>query len=640
MTTPETTTAPEKMEFQTEVKQLLNLMIHSLYSNKEIFLRELISNASDAVDKARFESITNPEVLGGDPSFKIRIEADKENSILRISDNGVGMTREELIRNIGTIANSGTKKFVEQLSGDQKKDMGLIGQFGVGFYSVFMVADKVVLTTKRLGSNEPAMRWESAGDGSFTLQETDKATRGTELEIHLKEEEKQFLDEWQIKNIVRKYSEYVAHPIAFISKKEDGEDKNETQEEILNTRPPLWRRAKNEVTPEQHKEFYQHLTHEEGEPLAWSHNKVEGALEYTTLLYLPSKAPYDLYQPERPHGLSLYVKRVFIMNDCKELLPPYLRFMRGVVDSEDLPLNVSREILQKNAVIQKINQAATKKSLNLLETLAKDEPEKYKTFWKEFGNVIKEGFHMNWENLDELKRLLRFESSKGAAGEYRGLQEYVIDMKEGQKDIYYLTAENRRAAEGSPHLEVFRKKGVEVLYLVDPIDEWVVSSLTEFDGKKLLSAAKGDLDLGDLSKEEKEHQDEAKGQYEKFMKDLGEKMGESIKEVRVTTRLAESPCCLVADENDLGANMERILKMSNQKVPESKRTLEINPDHIIIQRLNALYEADPSNPKLTDWYGVLVDQALLAEGSEIRNPAEYVTKVNGFLANVLASEKA
>jgi molecular chaperone HtpG len=619
------------MEFQTEVKQLLNLMIHSLYSNKEIFLRELISNASDAVDKARFESITNSALLGDEPNFKIRIEADKEHSILRISDNGVGMTREEIIRNIGTIANSGTKKFVEQLSGDQKKDMGLIGQFGVGFYSVFMVADKVVLTTKRLGSDEPAMRWESAGDGSFTLEQADKSSRGTELEIHIKDEDKQFLDDWQIKNIVRKYSEYVSHPIAFVSKKEDGEP----EEEILNTRPPLWRRAKNEVTDAQHQEFYQHLTHDDSEPLAWSHNKVEGALEYTTLLYLPSKAPYDLYHPERPHGLSLYVKRVFIMNDCKELLPPYLRFMRGVVDSEDLPLNVSREILQKNAVIQKINQAATKKSLGLLETLAKDEPEKYKTFWKEFGSVIKEGFHMNWENLDELKRLLRFESSRGAAGEYRGLQDYAVDMKDGQKDIYYLTAESRGAAEGSPHLEVFRKKGVEVLYLVDPIDEWVVSSLTEFDGKKLVNASKGDLDLGDLSKEEKKHTEEAKGQYEKFMKDLGEKMTGTIKEVRVTTRLAESPCCLVADEHELGANMERILKMSNQKVPDSKRTLEINPDHPIIQRLNALYEADPANPKLADWYGVLVDQALLAEGSEIKNPSAYVAKVNGFLAEVL-----
>jgi molecular chaperone HtpG len=628
--------APEKMEFQTEVKQLLNLMIHSLYSNKEIFLRELISNASDAVDKARFETLTDAAALGGDASFGIRIEADKEKSLLRISDNGVGMTREELIRNIGTIANSGTKKFLEQLSGDQKKDMGLIGQFGVGFYSVFMISDRVVLRTKRLGSDAPAMRWESAGDGSYTLEETDKATRGTEIEIHVKEEDKEFLDEWRIKSIVRKYSEYVSHPITFVSKAkgEDGaEDK--VEEEVLNDRPPLWRRPKNEVTAEQHQEFYKHLTHGEGEALAWAHQKAEGALEYTLLLYVPSKAPYDLYHPERPHGLSLYVRRVFVMNDCKELLPPYLRFMRGVVDSEDLPLNVSREILQKNAVIHKINQAATKKALNLLETLAKEDPAKYKTFWKEFGTVLKEGFHMNWENLDELKRLLRFESSRAASGEYVGLQDYVANMKDGQKDIYYLTAENRRAAEGSPHLEVFRKKGVEVLYLVDPIDEWVTQALSEFDGKKLVNAAKGDLDLGELSKEEQELKKEAGGRYEKLMKDFQEKLSDSIKEVRVTTRLAESPCCLVADEGDLGANMERILRMSNQAVPESKRILEINPAHPIIEKLNALYEADPANPKLPDWYGVLADQALLAEGSEIKDPAGYVSKVNRFLGEVL-----
>jgi molecular chaperone HtpG len=622
-----TVQTPEKMEFQTEVKQLLNLMIHSLYSNKEIFLRELISNASDALDKARFETLTNAAALGDDATFGIRIEADKEKSLLRISDNGIGMTREELIRNIGTIANSGTKKFLEQLSGDQKKDMGLIGQFGVGFYSVFMISDRVTIRTKRLGADAPAMRWESAGDGTFTLEEIEKTGRGTEIEIHVKEEDKEFLDEWRIKGIVRKYSEYVSHPITFVN------DKGES--EVLNDRPPLWRRPKNEVTAEQHQEFYKHLTHGDGEALAWAHQKAEGQLEYTLLLYLPNKAPYDLYHPERPHGLSLYVRRVFVMNDCKELLPPYLRFVRGVVDSEDLPLNVSREILQKNAVIHKINQAATKKVLNLLETLAKDEPEKYKAFWKEFGSVLKEGFHMNWENLDELKRLLRFESSRLAAGEYTSLADYVANMKDGQKDIYYLTAESRRAAEGSPHLEVFRKKGVEVLYLVDPIDEWVTQALFDFDGKKLVNAAKGDLDLGELSKEEKEQQKEAGGKLADLMKDFQEKLSERIKEVRITTRLAESPCCLVADEGDLGANMERILRMSNQKVPESKRILEINPAHPIIERLNALRETDPSNPKLADWYGVLADQALLAEGSEIQDPAGYVAKVNGFLAEVL-----
>ena len=626
-----TTQAPQKMEFQAEVKQLLNLVIHSLYSHKEIFLRELISNASDAIDKARFESLTQLELLGDDKTFKIRIEADKDKGILRISDNGIGMSREELIQNIGTIASSGTKKFLEQLTGDQKKDLSLIGQFGVGFYSVFMAADKVVLTTKRLGTGAPAMRWESTGDGSYTLEETDRQGRGTDLEIHLKEEDKNFLDDWQIRNVVRKYSEYIAHPIALIDK--DG------KEEILNAKPPLWRRSKSGITKEQYHEFYKHIAHEDEEPLAWSHNQVEGALEYVSLLYLPAKAPFDLYYPERKHGLSLYVKRVFILSDCKELLPSYLRFVRGIVDSEDLPLNVSREILQKNAVIQKINQATTKKVLNLLETLAKEDPEKYGLFWKEFGGVLKEGFHMNWENLDELKRLVRFESSRVPAGSYRGLQDYVLDMKEGQKDIYYLTAENRKAAEGGPHLEVFRKKDIEVLYLVDPIDEWVVQSLTEFDGKKLLNAAKGDLDLGDLSKDEKKHQKEAKGRYEKFMKDFEEKMSGMLKEVRVTTRLAESPCCLVAGEEDLGANLERILKMTNQKVKESKRILEINPDHPIVQKLQEIFAADPANANLPDWYQVLVDQALLAEGSPIPEPAAYVSKVNGFLAAVLGGDR-
>jgi molecular chaperone HtpG len=625
--TTQTPKAPEKMEFQTEVKQLLHLMIHALYSNKEIFLRELVSNASDALDKARFESLTNSGILGEETAFKIRITVDKDKGILRIADNGVGMNREELIRNIGTIANSGTKKFLESLSGDQKKDANLIGQFGVGFYSAFMVADNVVLTTKRLGEEGPAWRWESTGDGSYTLGETDKEGRGTTIELHLKADEKEFLDTWRVRNIVKKYSEYIAHPIALISEKpgEKEGDAPVTEEEVLNDKAPLWRRPRNEVTAEQHKEFYQHITHGQDEPLAWSHNKVEGTLEFTTLLYVPGKAPYDLYYPERPHGLSLYVKRVFIMNDCKELLPPWLRFMRGVVDSEDLPLNVSREI----------SESATTKTLNLLETMAKEEPAKYASFWKEFGGVLKEGFHMNWEHLDELKRLIRFESSRLGAGEYTGLQDYVVNMKEGQKDIFYLTAESRKAAEGSPHLEVFRKKGVEVLYLVDPIDEWVMQALTEFDGKKLVNAAKGALDLGELSKEEKEREEAAKGTYEKFMADFAAKMPEVIKEVRVTARLAESPCCLVSGEEDLGANLERILKMSNQAVPESKRILEINPEHPIIQRLNARFEANPADPKLADWYGVLVDQALLAEGSDLKDPAGYVARVNGFLAEML-----
>ncbi len=622
-----TTEAPQKMEFQAEVKQLLNLMIHSLYSHPEVFLRELISNASDAIDKARFESLTQVEILGDDPTFKIRIAADKDAKILRLSDNGIGMSREELIQNIGTIASSGTKKFLEHLTGDQKKDMSLIGQFGVGFYSVFMVADRVTLTTRRLGDAAPALRWESTGDGTYTLEESDKPGRGTDLEIHLKEEHLEFLEDWKIRSVVRKYSEYLAHPIALLDK--DG------KEEVLNTKPPLWRRPKAEITKEQYDEFYRHLTHEEGDPLAFAHSQVEGALEYISLVYIPAKAPFDLYFPEQRNGLSLYVRRVFILNDCKELLPAYLRFVRGIVDSEDLPLNVSREMLQKNAVIRKIEQATTKKVLNLLETMAKSEPDKYTTFWKEFGNVMKEGFHMNFDNLDTLKQLVRFTSSKTQDDGVTGLQDYVLGMKSGQKDIYYITAENRKGAESSPHLEVFRKKDLEVLYLIDPIDEWVVQSLTEFDGKKLVSAAKGDLDLGDLSKDEKQQRKEAQSQYKKFMQDFEEKMSGLLKEVRVTTRLSESPCCLVADEGDLGANLERILKAANQKVKESKRVLEINPEHPIIHKLHALFEADPQNAKLPDWYGVLVDQALLAEGSAITDPAGYVAKVNGLLAAVL-----
>jgi molecular chaperone HtpG len=623
-----TAATQEKMEFQTEVKQLLNLMIHSLYSNKEIFLRELISNSSDAIDKARYESLTRIESLGEDKTFRIKVSADKEKSILRISDNGVGMTRAELIQNIGTIASSGTKKFVEKLSGDQKKDMSLIGQFGVGFYSVFMVADKVVLTTRRLGSSEPAMRWESTGDGTFTLEESDKQDRGTDLEIHIKPEEKEFLEDFRIRSIIRKYSEYISHPIQLTDA--DG------KEEILNDKPPIWRRSKSDINKEQYEEFFKHLTYDEEPPLAWTHNQVEGALEYTTLLYIPGKAGFDLYNPEKSNGLNLYVKRIFIMNDCKELLPTYLRFVRGIVDSEDLPLNVSREILQKNAVIQKINKAATKKVLQVLETMAKEEKDKYQKFWKEFGNVVKEGFHMNWENLDELKRLIRFQSSKTAEGEFVGLEEYVIRMKAEQKDIYYISGESRAAVENSPHLEVFKAKEIEVLYLIDPIDEWVVQSLADFDGKKLLNVAKGDLDLGDLSKEEKKTKKAAEGKYKDFMKDFEDKTGGLLKEVRVTSRLKESPCCLVADETDMGANMERILKMANQSVTASKRILEINPDHAIMQGLQKMFAADPANPKLKDWYGLLVDQSLLAEGSEIKDPAGYVSKVNAFLADMLA----
>jgi molecular chaperone HtpG len=626
-----TAQAPEKMEFQTEVKQLLHLMIHALYSNREIFLRELVSNASDALDKARFEAVRDPDALGNDASLGVRLSIDKEKGILRVVDNGIGMSREEIIRNIGTIASSGTRRFMESLTGDQKKDANLIGQFGVGFYSAFMVADRVSLSTRRLGG-DAAWRWESTGDGTFTLSEDDKAERGTVIELHLKDDAKEFLEDWRVRDIVKKYSGFLPHPVSLVDEKGEAE--------AINDRKPLWLRPKGEVTAEEYKEFYRHLNHdapEDAEPLAWSHNRVEGALEFSTLLYVPAKAPYDLFHPERPHGLSLYVKRVFIMNDCKELLPPWLRFVRGVVDSEDLPLNVSREILQKNAVVGKIRESAVTRVLNLLETLASTEPEKYKAFWKEFGAVLKEGFHMNWEHLDALKRLVRFETSRRPAGEVASLGDYVAGMKEGQQAIYYLTAESRKAAEGSPHLEVFRKKDVEVLYLVDPIDEWVAQSLVEFDGKKLVHAAKGALDLGDLSKEEKAREEEAKGAYAALAADILAKLPEALKEVRVTSRLSESPCCLVADAHELGSNLERILKMSNQAVPESKRILEINPDHAIVRGLNARLAANAADPRLVDWYQVLVDQALLAEGGAPRDPAGYVSRVNALLGDTLGT---
>lgn len=622
----------QTLEFQTEVKQLLHLMIHALYSNKEIFLRELVSNASDAIDKARFESLTQIDLLGGDQNFKIKISCDKEAKVLRIEDNGVGMSREELIANIGTIASSGTRKFLQQLQDDKKKDFSLIGQFGVGFYSVFMVADKVTLTTKRLGATGPALRWQSTGEGNYTLEEVEKEGRGTVIELHLKEDEKEFLEEWKVRQIVRKYSEYIAHPIALIT---TDEQSKEAKEEILNDKAPIWRRSKSEITQEQYHEFYKHISFDQEDPLAYSHNQVEGQIEYSSLLYIPAKAPFDLFHPEKHNGLSLYVRRVFIMNDCKDLLPNYLRFVKGMVDSEDLPLNVSREILQKNAVIQKINKATTKKVLNMLETLANESPDKYAAFWKEFGTVVKEGFHMNFENLDELKRLIRFESSATQAGGYASFADYVGRMKAEQKDIYYVTGENRDAVEKSPHLEVFKKKGIEVLFMIDPIDEWVTQSLTEFDGKKLVNVAKGDLDLGELGKEEKKQQKEAESKYKKFMGHFEKAMEDTLKEVRVTTRLSDSPCVLVAGENDMGANLERILKMANQKVTAQKRILEINPDHPMVQKLHGIWEANADDARLGDWYRVLVDQALLAEGSEVKDPAGYVTRVNKFLVEVL-----
>jgi len=630
-----TSTAPEKKEFQAEVRQILDLVIHSLYSNKDIFLRELISNSSDALDKARIESLQNIDVLGDNKQFEIRLSVDKENRTVTFSDNGIGMTKEELVSNIGTIARSGTKEFLKKLSGDQKKDLSLIGQFGVGFYSAFMVADKVTLTTKRMGSSEPAQQWESTGDGTYTIADADKQTRGTTIVVHLKEDEKDYADEWKVRSIAKKYNGFVAHPI--VLETTDEKEKDKKKDEVLNDKPPLWRRPKTEVKDEEYKEFYKHLSYDHEDPLLWTHNKVEGTLEYTQLMYIPAKAPYDLFMPEKTNGLSLYVKRIFIMNDCKELLPNYLRFVKGVVDSEDLPLNVSREILQQNSVLQKIQKASTKKVLNLLEELARKNPEEYKKFWKEFGVVLKEGFHMNWDHLEELKNLVRFTSSKSADdSEYRSLEDYVKDMKEGQKEIYFITGESFKSVKGSPHLEALKAKDIEVLFMTDSIDEWVSQSLSDYQEKKLKNITKGELDLGDLSKEEKEQEKEGKNKFKSLLESIKDFFPEHLKEVRVTTRLKDSPACLVADDHGMTANMERILKMANQKTDSSKRILEINPNHPIMENILKRYEENRSNPKIQEWASVIFDQALLAEGSALREPQEFVRRINGLLQEVSA----
>lgn len=630
-----TTAAPEKREFQAETRQILDLVIHSLYSNKDIFLRELISNASDALDKARIESLQNIDVLGDDKQFQIRISTDTENRTVTISDNGIGMTREELVSNIGTIARSGTKEFLKKLSGDQKKDLSLIGQFGVGFYSAFMVAEKVTLTTKRMGASEPAQRWESTGDGTYTVEDADKESRGTIIVVTLKEDDKEYADEWKVRNIAKKYNGFVSHPI--VLEVADEKDKEKKKDEVLNDKPPLWRRSKVDIKDEEYKEFYKHLAFDQEDPLLWTHNKVEGTLEYTSLMYIPSKAPYDLFMPEKTNGLSLYVKRIFIMNDCKELLPTYLRFVKGVVDSEDLPLNVSREILQQNSVLNKIQKSSTKKVLSLLEDLARKNPDDYKKFWKEFGMVMKEGFHMNWDHLEELKNLVRFSSNKSKdENDYRSLEDYVKDMKEGQKEIYYITGESYNAVKASPHLEALVAKGLEVLFMVDPIDEWVSQSLSEYQEKKLKNITKGELDLGDLSKEEKETQKEGKSKFKNLMDAIKDFFPEQLKEVRVTTRLKDSPACLVADDHGMTANMERIMKMANQKTEASKRILEINPSHPILENMLKRYEENASNPKIKEWSSVIFDQALLAEGSQLREPQEFVKRINGLLQDVSA----
>jgi len=619
----QTTQAPEQMQFQAEVKQLLQLMIHSLYSNKEIFLRELVSNGSDACDKLRFEAVQQPALLENDADLKVRIEANKEARTITITDNGIGMSREEVIENIGTIAKSGTKEFLGKLTGDDAKDARLIGQFGVGFYSGFIVADKVSLVTRRAGApSDSAVRWESAGDGSYTLEAVGEAPRGTSVTLHLREGEDNLLETWQLHNIVRRYSDHIQLPI--IGKDHEGKD------EVLNQASALWARPKSEITDEQYQEFYKHVAHDFEPPLAWSHARVEGRQEYTELLYVPARAPFDLWDREPRNGIKLYVKRVFIMEDAKKLLPNYLRFVRGVIDSNDLPLNVSREILQESRDIDAIRAGCTKKVLGLLEDLATNSPDKYTTFWKEFGQAFKEGAGEEQANREKWSGLLRFPSTRSEQSDAQvSLAEYVSAMKEGQEAIYYVTADSWAAAKNSPHLEVFKKRGIEVLLLSDRVDEWVASHLHEFDGKSFVSVAKGDLDLSKLpgAVEGEQSKPEESDQLKKLCETMKEALGERVESVRISQRLTESPACVVVPEGAISGHLARMLKAAGQEVPKDKLILEINATHPLIQRLDA--EADLS--KVGEWSQLLLDQSILAEGGHLDNPSAFVRRLNTLL---------
>jgi molecular chaperone HtpG len=621
-----TAATKETLGFQTEVKQLLHLMIHSLYSNREIFLRELVSNASDACDKLRFEALHNGALFESDPDLKIRIAWDKAARTLTVSDNGIGMSREEVVNNLGTIAKSGTREFFQALTGDQQKDANLIGQFGVGFYSSFIAAGKVTVVTRRAGlAADQGVQWESEGAGEFSIEMVEKPARGTDIVLHLKEGQDDLLSGWKLRQIIHKYSDHIVQPI--VMKKEewkDGEQLVTEEDETVNQASALWARPKAEVTEEQYKEFYKHVGHDFEEPLAWTHARVEGRQEYTQLLYIPAHAPFDLWDRQQRHGIKLYVRRVFIMDDAEQLMPVYLRFVRGVVDSNDLPLNVSREILQESKDIEAIRAGCTKKVLGLLEELAENSKEKYSTFWQAFGRVLKEGVGEDHANRERIARLLRFATTHADTNEEStSLADYISRMKEGQDRIYYVAADTFTAAKNSPHLEIFRKKGIEVLLLSDRVDEWVLGHLTEFEGKLLQSVAKGGLDLGALADEaEKKAQQEQAGEFKELLEKMQEALDGQVKEVRVTHRLTDSPACLVADEHDMGGNLARILKAAGQNVPASKPILEINPAHPVVQRLK--YE----EKNFDDWSAVLFDQALLAEGGQLEDPAGFVRRIN------------
>ncbi|MBA0922841.1 MAG: molecular chaperone HtpG [Nitrosospira sp.] len=631
----ETIVTKEHLNFQAEVKQLLKLMIHSLYSNKEIFLRELISNASDAVDKLRFEGLSDGSLYESNSDLRIRISYDTLARTITISDNGIGMSRQEVIDHIGTIAKSGTREFFNSLTGDQAKDANLIGQFGVGFYSAFIVSDKVTLFTRRGGlSPEHGVRWESIGEGDYTLEIAEKIDRGTDVILHLREGEDDLLDGWKLRSIIRKYSDHIMLPI-LMKKEEWSKEKSENvisdEDETINQANALWARAKTDITPDQYEEFYKHMAHDQESPLAYVHTKVEGKQEYTQLLYIPSRAPFDTFDHEHRHGIKLYIRRVFVMDDAEQLLPNYLRFVKGVIDSNNLPLNVSREILQESKDVEAIRSGSVKKVLGLLEDIAQStedkDREKYKIFWKEFGQVIKEGVGEDYANRERIARLLRFVSTHiNSDDQIVSLADYINRMKEGQEKIYYITADSIKAARSSPHLEIFRKKNIEVILLFERVDEWLAANLNEFDGKSLQSIAKGDLNLGKLGDEsEKAEQEKEASDYKELTERIKSILGEKVKDVRITLRLTESPACLVADSHEMGGNLERLLKSAGQKVIHAKPILEINPHHPIVQKLK--YE----ETHFSDWSYILFDQALLVEGGQLEDPSGFVKRLNELL---------
>ncbi|MDD5034718.1 MAG: molecular chaperone HtpG [Methylococcaceae bacterium] len=625
--------------FEAEVKQLLHLMIHALYSNKEIFLRELISNASDAADKLRFRALSHEALYEGDSQLKIRVEFDKEKRTIAITDNGIGMNRDEVRENIGTIARSGTRHFFESLTGDEAKDSQLIGQFGVGFYSSFIVADKVILETREAGGDpEEGVRWESSGEGNFTLENIQKTERGTKITLHLREGEDELLEGWKLRSIIRKFSDHISLPIEMKKEKygtnqEESEDEGKEEEwETVNSASALWSKSKDDISEDAYNEFYKHVSHDFREPLARIHSRVEGSNEYTLLLYIPSHAPFDLWDRDAKHGVKLYVRKVFIMDDAEKLMPRYLRFVRGVIDSDSLPLNVSREILQENKLLEKIRAGSVKKVLSLFEDLAKNEPEKYQTLWKEFGQVLKEGVIDDFKNRDRLVKLLRFASTENDAQEV-SVEDYIARMKEGQEKIYYITADSLSAAKNSPHLEIFRKKGLEVLLLCDRVDSWLVDHLTEFDGKHLQSIARGDLDLGKLEDEkEKEEIEQIGKDFEAVVEKVKKALEGKVANVRVSHRLTDSPACLVSEVYGMNRTMERILKEAGQHVPSSKPIFEINPNHALIIKLRE--EADET--RFTDLTQILFDQAVLSEGGQVEDPAAFVHKLNRLLQQVMA----